>query len=487
MKAPTARELSRGWQPTSRLAHLFAGPGTLDGSSASVSSAPSVDGRPQRWVALDLLRFVAVLLMVQGHTFSALLDPAIKTQPWFLQHDYVHGLTAPLFFFGSGLAFGLATLPNWDAHRRWGVPLKRRYQRYGWLLFIGYMLNLPRLSFPHLLRTDSAELTASFFRVDALQHIGVALGLVQTLVWASRGKRSFAWGVGLLGAAFVLGAPLAWRLPAERWLPVGIASYINADTGATFPLFPWMGFVCAGVLSAHLISEPKTQRRRSHAGLRFWIAGAAIWLVAGFARDSGVNAFGEHNYWKTSPIFFATRLGLVLMSFALLCAYEAAAARRRAMTADRTAALPQSPEPRGERPGAATAPLQTIGRQTLVIYVVHLILLYGSPFHAGLNRDHGASLGLLPASLVAAALLFISTLFGLFWDEASRRWPQQQRYFRKGLAAFVFVFALLHNPNRPDDSRPRSAHDFGSLPKQTQSAAATAGGLGHPHLCGPPD
>ncbi len=402
--------------------------------------------RQQRWAALDLLRFIAVLLMVQGHTFSALLDPAIKAQPWFLKHDYVHGLTAPLFFFASGLAFGVATLGNWDAHTNWGVPLKRRYQRYGWLLFIGYMLSLPQLSFRHLWRSGSPELEASFFRVDALQHIAVALGIVQTLVWVSRRKRSFAWGIGVLGAALVLAAPLAWRLPAERWLPLGIASYINTDSGSIFPLFPWMGFVCAGVLSAHLISAPHTQRRRSYAGLRFLLAGGALWLIAELAPDPGAKVFGAHNYWKTSPVFFATRLGLVLMSFALLCTYESFSMRWRAMSGDRAKEASWGVGRKSDRRGTDASLLQTIGRQTLVIYVVHLILLYGSPFHVGLSGYYGASLGLLPASAVAAEVLFISTLFGLSWDEASRRWPRQQRHFRHGLAALVLVWASLYNP-----------------------------------------
>ena len=63
-----------------------------------------------RWRALDLLRLVAVVLMVQGHVFTALLDRGLRHGPWYIRHSYVHGLTAPIFFFASGLAFGVAAL-----------------------------------------------------------------------------------------------------------------------------------------------------------------------------------------------------------------------------------------------------------------------------------------------------------------------------------------------------------------------------------------
>jgi uncharacterized membrane protein len=64
----------------------------------------------RRWLALDLLRFLAVLLMVQGHTFTALIEDAVRALGWYRWHSYVHGYTAPLFMFSAGLAFGVTTL-----------------------------------------------------------------------------------------------------------------------------------------------------------------------------------------------------------------------------------------------------------------------------------------------------------------------------------------------------------------------------------------
>src|SRR5262249_19051876 len=64
----------------------------------------------------------------------------------------------------------------------------------------------------------------------------------------------YLWTVALLGAACVFFAPWAWRQPAKAWLPLGLAAFINGDTGSLFPIFPWAGFVFAGVLAANFLS-----------------------------------------------------------------------------------------------------------------------------------------------------------------------------------------------------------------------------------------
>jgi len=412
-------------------------PNLLPGRSSELGSTirdldpGSASRNNERWRALDLLRLVAVVLMVQGHVFTALLDRGLRHGPWYIRHSYVHGLTAPVFFFASGLAFGVATLRNWSDHTYWGPSAKRRFGRYAWLLFIGYMLSLPRLSFRELWTSPSPDTVRMFFRVDALENIAVSLILVQGLVWLTKKQRPFMGSVTALGVALVLSAPAMWRLPVERWLPIGIAAYMNIDTGSIFPLFPWTGFLCAGVVTAYLSIDPHrgSLRRRLAWGLA--TAGVLLWAAARLLHDSGVNPFGEQNYWKTSPIFFLTRLGLILLGFAALCALESLWARR-------CAALPIA-----ARHGNTMGLLQRIGQETLVIYVIHLLVLYGSPISPGLNTLLGGGLNLQGASIVAALVLLISTAVALLWSYGRRRWPTRFRSFRYALAALVLLVALV--------------------------------------------
>ena len=72
--------------------------------------------KAQRWLGLDVFRFFAVLMMVQGHVFTTLLDATTKAQGWYPHHSAFHGYTAPMFLFGAGLAFGYTTFKKWDDH-----------------------------------------------------------------------------------------------------------------------------------------------------------------------------------------------------------------------------------------------------------------------------------------------------------------------------------------------------------------------------------
>lgn len=96
----------------------------------------SLDTR--RWSALDVFRGLAVVLMIQGHSFTALLQPAEYRGSWSTWHTLLHGLTAPMFLLGGGLAYGLVLF-------RARHPLGLRFvRRAGLLLVLGYALQISK-------------------------------------------------------------------------------------------------------------------------------------------------------------------------------------------------------------------------------------------------------------------------------------------------------------------------------------------------------
>ncbi|MCA9579104.1 MAG: DUF1624 domain-containing protein, partial [Myxococcales bacterium] len=120
-----------------------------------------------RWVALDRLRAIAVLLMIQGHLFHELLDPAAQTGPWFRLHKLFHGMTAPMFLMGAGLAFGLTTYPRWETFRSGGPEHTARLRRYALIVLLGYALQLPGHSLSSLF-SRSPEVWAQIVKVGPL-------------------------------------------------------------------------------------------------------------------------------------------------------------------------------------------------------------------------------------------------------------------------------------------------------------------------------
>lgn len=398
---------------------------------APVVSAPSVEAeapaearplsRAGRWLALDLFRFCAVCLMVQGHVFSTLLDRATKSQDWYPHHSFVHGYTAPMFLFGAGLAFGYTTFRRWDEHARFGPGAVKRFKRYGWLLVIGYGLHLPTLSLRRLFAIDDPDRIARMLQVDVLQHIGVSLAITQVLVYLVKDKRLFIWIVSAMAAVCVLAAPWVWGLDlSDGPLPVWLAGYVNASTGSIFPILPWAGFTYTGIVIAYAVGVGGDARSVSSRVSWPFAALAAAALILPIVVDRfGPFDWPPHNFWKTNPLFFFWRLGNVLTVLAVLCFGERLLSRLRWLA------------PTNEGPVARAVQkmvpwVKLIAAESLIIYVVHLVVLHGSVVAPGMKHTDvfaAGSVGLAKATLAAGLLFGAMVLLARLWNELKKNRP----------------------------------------------------------------
>jgi hypothetical protein len=64
-------------------------------------------GSTDRVLALDWLRGLGVLIMLQGHLFNSFAQPALNSQPVYIFSQFIGGMPAPIFLFlvGATLAF----------------------------------------------------------------------------------------------------------------------------------------------------------------------------------------------------------------------------------------------------------------------------------------------------------------------------------------------------------------------------------------------
>src|SRR5919204_4955693 len=85
-----------------------------------------------RVIFIDLARAVAVFLMIQGHTVSALLAPEYRAGRVFDLWVFQRGLTSCLFLLLSGFAFSIATSRRWTHHVKMSPALVRRTRRFLW-------------------------------------------------------------------------------------------------------------------------------------------------------------------------------------------------------------------------------------------------------------------------------------------------------------------------------------------------------------------
>jgi len=340
------------------------------------------------------------LVMVQGHVSDALLRADIRTTPLYQLEILFHGSTAPGFLFASGFVAGLPRAP---------LSLRaslRRARRLLFVLGVGYALHLPYFSLWKTLDASPAQ-KAALFACDALQVIAVTqLGVL--LLQAAFGRR---WTVaaGALGVLIVALSPMLWAAQVSERLPPFLAAYVDNRTGSIFPVFPFAAFVLAGNVAGALLGrqDPRVRHRRA---LLF----GAFALVAGFVLARLLE--GRVDFWSVSPAYVLLRLGGLVL---LLRLVEVAAAR----------GLPGIPM------------LALLGRETLLVFVLHLYLLFGGIVGAPpLGPWHGA-LGLSAVAVVLAGMVLALFVAAWLWRTAKHHAPQETSFALSFLtAAFLFEF-----------------------------------------------
>ena len=347
------------------------------------SPTAQLHAAPARWLALDVFRALAVLWMIQGHTFTALLG---TTDAFGQLYRLLHGLTAPMFLCGAGLAYGIV---NFSAHKP--VVPGRLWRRALLLLAIGTVLQLPAAAFWSIVWRR--ELQSAALQPGALQLVAACLGVAELLRAASSGRaRMFAGLAALLGVSVALISPWVWDIGLSARYVMG--SWFDGQTGAQFPLLPWLSFfLCGAAISAYggarLWREPQLMPLIGGLGL-----GASALCYALFLSGERLHGlYGQHAFWLTSPLFVVFRAGLVLAWLGVLSRGSDWIVRGFAAW-----------------PGVARA-VSSLSRHSLVAYVVHLSLLYGLPL-----RGSQSPYSLLECSIACAAVLSISVVCVLYWE-----------------------------------------------------------------------
>jgi hypothetical protein len=343
------------------------------------------------------------LAMVQGHVTDTLLAKTTQAQPWYVFQQMFHGSTAPGFLFASGFVAGLPRAP---LSLRASV---RRARRLVFVLGAGYFLHLPYFSLWKTLGASSPQERAALLACDALQVIAVTQLLVLGLQWVA-GRHWVRWAAAL--AVLVIAAtPFVWSSGLARHLPDALAPWLDESTGSRFPVFPFSAFVLGGTLAGATIGRAEPERRhRREIGWGLGLVGLGAALAGALA--------GRVDYWGASPAYACVRLGGLLV---LLRLVEAAA----------QAVLP------------GVRALALLGHETLLVYVLHLYLLFGGAFgRSPLTPWHG-QLGL--ASALAVLLLMLPLLLAAawLWRTAKQRAPREAQLVLAFLTvAFLYEFAV---------------------------------------------
>lgn len=342
--------------------------------------------KKHRIIFIDLMRAFAVIQMVQGHTVDVLLAPEFRSEnyPVYFLWNFMRGMTAPIFMFTAGTVFTyLFRLVNEPFLHN--PRVKKGFYRFLLLVCIGYLLRYPTYTIFDFSDVTQDRLNV-FFAVDVLQLIGFGLLFVMISAFiAEKLKLSDTIIFTFFALFFFLAAPFFTKINWLEYFPQPIAGYFYSGTGSLFPLFPWAGYVVlGGVLGSYLARNPMVFKSNKFS---FNLALFGFALI--FVSEISVLITGKYfdYYYITSsytPDTIVFRVGFVLVLNSLV-----------SYISQKIESVPKI--------------IILVGRNTLLIYIVHLMILYGSAWNPGLALVFGGSLKVSETIFFAIFMITLMT------------------------------------------------------------------------------
>ncbi|HOP62808.1 MAG TPA: heparan-alpha-glucosaminide N-acetyltransferase domain-containing protein [Spirochaetota bacterium] len=364
---------------------------------------------------VDLMRGLAMLVMIEVHVVNSMMDVALRNTGWFNYLNFINGLVAPSFIFISGFAFMLASQAKLHLFREFRYDFWKQSGRIVLIWFAGYMLHIPFFSYYKCTNIATHDHWMKFFSIDVLQCIALGLLVIFILRLAVKSDRAFLVVVTLLGIAAVVPAPYYYAINFEQWFPFYIAMYFTPVYYTIFPIFPWFGFMAAGVLCAWVFlkvsksgGEGLFMRRLLFIGLLL----AVVSLPLMFYLKDYMKLFSDV---KPNILFFSGRLGCVFLILSFSYYYC---------------------EWRGEPSAVILYP----SRESLAVYFMHLQLLHREVWWGrSIIQIYPNSLGF--GASIAAALLVIAVMLPMarVWNYLKMKY----RYFGRIAVWSMIVFGAV--------------------------------------------
>lgn len=365
-----------------------------------------------RFESIDLLRGLAIIVMIEVHVFNAVLISDVREQGWFQILNFINGLVAPSFLFVSGFAFYISVNNKVDELRKFGDVFYKRIKRIVEILIIGYFLHLPFYSLKDFIQQIDYTGWIEFSNVDVLQCIAAGLFLLLLLRIIIKNNRLFIITILILTLITTIAAPIIWQINFAEFLPLPLANYFNQKNGSLFPIFPWMGFIFSGVIAGKYFVEGEENGEQNILIKRILLLGM-IFILFGHILLSGILP-ESINSLSPNPIFFILRLGYVLVLLSS-CWFVT------------------------QKKSVKLKFIYYASRESLLIYWLHLQFIYLQLFAGkSLENIFGNSLGVAESALGTIFLILIMIACAKLWGRLKVRSMKTARTIN-----YVFVSILI--------------------------------------------
>lgn len=327
---------------------------------------------------IDMARSIAILLMLEGHFVDDSLadiyrDPdSIVYSTWL----YIRGFTAATFLTVTGLIFSYLLLKNRELGYFENIRVKKGFKRFVELIFWGIVVQFYAF---HVLECIAFGILT----------ILIIYGVYKVIRFIPLWIYFLATGVMIFGLYKVIKDHYGGHTQVEEGLIWGIIQIMKPGKQAMylFPIIPWIGYTMFGAMIGTLIHDLKGHVHKWYFPAAFFVIGALCyfdpktWL---HGVDTIIHSItGLKSYFVYQDWLFI-KLGMVIMILGGLIVIDQKLGHR----------IPD------------TSLFLKVGQNTLTIYVLHMVVLYGSLIGIGVNDFYHKAMG--PWEVALGASLFIA-------------------------------------------------------------------------------
>ncbi len=356
--------------------------------------------------------------MIETHVVNALLTDNIKHEFPYRILTFINGLVAPTFLFCAGFAFAITLHRKWQEYVTFQHSLWKYLIRLLFILVVGYSLHLPVFSLKQLLSLTDSAVWRPFYQADILQTIAVTLMLAVVMVVILRQQNRFFILSGMLTLFIIIAAPIIRELDYSN-VPVWLSPYFTLQVTSQFPLLPWSAFLLSGMLIGYWYISAHERGRERVAMNRYLLFALCGVLLSLLAEVIPVTVYPNHNFWRASPEFFFVRLGIVVLLMYVLWRRE------------------QHQQQTGR------SYLSLFGQESLLVYTVHLLVVYGYTYEFSFVRMFGPTMNYLECLGLFAALTLAMYILAYVWHWMKGRNKRYAMYLQYAiLGGIVLMFVV---------------------------------------------
>ncbi len=346
--------------------------------------------KKQRLIFIDLMRGIAALWMIETHVVNAFLNFQYQGGWLFDAISISNGYVAVGFIFCAGAGFWIAASRKAEEYKKFTPALWTYLRRLGFILAAAYWAHFPEFSFWRIIRSTPAQVL-DIMQCDVLHCIVFSSLIALMLVMILPKKLPFTWIFALLSLMFFFATPLAWESAPLAHLPVFPATLFVNQPISPFPLFPWSGYFFAGAAITGWFMQSNDQK---FFAKRLALAGFALPFILFIIKELPFTYPGWQDWWLASPSHALFRTSGAVLLFGLLYLSE--------KWFDK---IPR-----------ATDVLRLCGQESLFIYLLQGMLIYGSVANVGVKHFLPTIVTPLEIVILTAALIAVCYSLAHIWN-----------------------------------------------------------------------